>query len=190
MSPRWGSTPRRTDWLAVSRNLTWLVAQSAGTCWRCSSFADFSTLKMEAIRSSETSVNVRSTQRHIPDYILHSDLCENLKSYMQHNVCITIWCTLHFKKLFNIISGAFIGPKSIWNIYLLVDMFVTWGYASHTHIQIIMSNTGKETQNTGCKKLLYTITFRRREGRSRRQFVGDPPAVRVSATCSQCDFIA
>jgi hypothetical protein len=28
---------------------------------------DFSTLKMEAIRSSETSVNARSTQRHIPE---------------------------------------------------------------------------------------------------------------------------
>jgi hypothetical protein len=29
--------------------------------------ADFSTLKMEAIRSSETSVNARSTQGHIPE---------------------------------------------------------------------------------------------------------------------------
>jgi hypothetical protein len=37
-----------------------------------SSLADFSTLKMEAIRSSETSLNARSTQRHIPeDDILH-----------------------------------------------------------------------------------------------------------------------
>jgi hypothetical protein len=32
-----------------------------------SPLADFSTLKMEAIRSSETSVNARSTQRHIPE---------------------------------------------------------------------------------------------------------------------------
>jgi hypothetical protein len=32
-----------------------------------STLADFSTLKMEAIRSSETSVNPRSTQRHIPE---------------------------------------------------------------------------------------------------------------------------
>jgi hypothetical protein len=37
-----------------------------------SSLADFSTLKMEAIRSSETSVHTRSTRRHIPeDGILH-----------------------------------------------------------------------------------------------------------------------
>jgi hypothetical protein len=32
-----------------------------------SSLADFSTLKMEAIRSSETSVHTRSTRRHIPE---------------------------------------------------------------------------------------------------------------------------
>jgi hypothetical protein len=37
-----------------------------------SSLADFSTLKMEAIRSSETSVHTRSTRRHIPeDDIFH-----------------------------------------------------------------------------------------------------------------------
>jgi hypothetical protein len=49
-----------------------------------SSLADFSTLKMEAIRSSETSVHTRSTRRHIPeDGILHSHNRENLKSYIQ-----------------------------------------------------------------------------------------------------------
>jgi hypothetical protein len=37
-----------------------------------SSLTDFFTLKMEAIRSSETSVHTRSTRRHIPeDGILH-----------------------------------------------------------------------------------------------------------------------
>jgi hypothetical protein len=47
-----------------------------------SSLADFSTLKTEAIRFSETSVHTRSTQRHIPeDGILHSNRCKNLKSY-------------------------------------------------------------------------------------------------------------
>jgi hypothetical protein len=52
-----------------------------------SSLADFSTLKMEAIRSSETSVNARSTQRHIPeDGILHSHRCGSLKSYNTHKV--------------------------------------------------------------------------------------------------------
>jgi hypothetical protein len=51
------------------------------------SFADFSTLKMEAIRSSEMSVYTRSTQRHIPeDGILHSHRCENLKSYKYYVV--------------------------------------------------------------------------------------------------------
>jgi hypothetical protein len=43
-----------------------------------SSLADFSTMKMEAIRSSETSVNARSTRGHIPeDGILHSHHREN-----------------------------------------------------------------------------------------------------------------
>jgi hypothetical protein len=46
-----------------------------------SSLADFSTLKMEVIRPSETSVRTRSTRRHIAeDSILHSHRCENLKS--------------------------------------------------------------------------------------------------------------
>jgi hypothetical protein len=47
-----------------------------------SSLADFSTLKMEAIRSSETSVYTRSTRHYIPeDGILHSHRREILKSY-------------------------------------------------------------------------------------------------------------
>jgi hypothetical protein len=41
-----------------------------------SSFVDFSILKMEAIRSSETLVHTRSTQRHITeDGILDKILC-------------------------------------------------------------------------------------------------------------------
>jgi hypothetical protein len=41
------------------------------------------TLKMEAIRSSETLFHTRSTRRHIPeDGILHSHHRENIKSYI------------------------------------------------------------------------------------------------------------
>jgi hypothetical protein len=49
--------------------------------------ADFSILKMEAIRSSETSVqSTISTRRHTPeDGILHSHRRENLKSYKQRS---------------------------------------------------------------------------------------------------------
>jgi hypothetical protein len=48
----------------------------------CSLLADFSTLKKDAIRSSEMSVHTSSTRRHIPeDGILHSHRRENLKSY-------------------------------------------------------------------------------------------------------------
>jgi hypothetical protein len=44
-------------------------------------------LKMEAISSSETSDDARSTQRHIAeDDILHSHRCESLKSYVQTEV--------------------------------------------------------------------------------------------------------
>jgi hypothetical protein len=52
-------------------------------CFGGSSLVDFSTLKMEAIRSSETSVqSTTSTRRHTPEGgILHSHRRENLKSY-------------------------------------------------------------------------------------------------------------
>jgi hypothetical protein len=47
-------------------------------------YTDFSTLKMEAIRPSETSVqSTTSTRRHTPeDGILHSHRRENLRSYL------------------------------------------------------------------------------------------------------------
>jgi hypothetical protein len=52
-----------------------------------SSLADFSTLKMDAKCSSETSVHTRSTQRHIPENgILHSHRRENLKSYKYQDI--------------------------------------------------------------------------------------------------------
>jgi hypothetical protein len=48
-----------------------------------SPLSDFSTLKTEAIRSSETSDHTISKRRHIPeDDILHSHRRENLKSYI------------------------------------------------------------------------------------------------------------
>jgi hypothetical protein len=51
-----------------------------------SSLADFSTLKMETIRSSETSVHTRAARRHIrKDGILYSHRRENLRSYKVHS---------------------------------------------------------------------------------------------------------
>jgi hypothetical protein len=52
---------------SASEEPAWQQPAHAG-----SSLADFPTLKMEAIGSSETSVPTRSTRRHIPgDGILH-----------------------------------------------------------------------------------------------------------------------
>jgi hypothetical protein len=56
------------------KNLREQVAAAADAA---SSLADFSTLKMEVIRSSETSAHTRSTPCSIPeDGILHSHCCE------------------------------------------------------------------------------------------------------------------
>jgi hypothetical protein len=69
MSPRWGSTPRLTDRLTIGHNVT-LADYFA--CWFLAELIS-STLKMEAICSSETSVDTqRTAQRNIPDDILHN----------------------------------------------------------------------------------------------------------------------
>jgi hypothetical protein len=62
----------------MSSSGVWQLPAHAG-----SSHADFYTLKMEAIRTSETSVHSpTTTRRHTPeDDILHSHRHENLKSY-------------------------------------------------------------------------------------------------------------
>jgi hypothetical protein len=67
----------------------WDVALcSSGVGHKGSSLTDFSTLKMEVIRSSETAVHARSTWRHIPeDGILHSTIMFSL--CMQLN--FTVW---------------------------------------------------------------------------------------------------
>jgi hypothetical protein len=52
---------------------------------------------MEAIRSSETSVNTISTRRHIPeDDFLHSHRRENLKSYSVYFISRKWILQLHF----------------------------------------------------------------------------------------------
>jgi hypothetical protein len=63
--------------------------QTAATCSHWFLARWFSTLMMEAIRSSETSVHTGSTRRHIPeDGFLHSHRRENLKSYNWITVCM------------------------------------------------------------------------------------------------------
>jgi hypothetical protein len=48
-----------------------------------SSLADFSTLKMEVIRCSETSVHTRSTRRHIPE--------DSFLQLFYQNPSVTLW---------------------------------------------------------------------------------------------------
>jgi hypothetical protein len=57
--------------------------QASGTCWLAALLNYSTTLKMEAIRSSETSgTTQRTTRRHIPEEdTLQNHRCENLKSY-------------------------------------------------------------------------------------------------------------
>jgi hypothetical protein len=77
---------RRVDlmWTDVSEERIVSIFSLQPPAHAGSSLADFSTLKMETIRSSETSVHTRSTRRHIPeDGILHSHRCENLESYLR-----------------------------------------------------------------------------------------------------------
>jgi hypothetical protein len=63
-----------------------------------SSLTDFSTLKMEAIRYSETSVRTRSTWRNIPENgILHSHRHENLKSYII-TMLLLVTNSYHFQR--------------------------------------------------------------------------------------------
>jgi hypothetical protein len=69
-----------------------------------SSLAYFSTLKMEALCSSEVSAHTRSTRRHIPeDGILHSHRRENFKCYMME-ILFLCWerITPHFGRRNNI----------------------------------------------------------------------------------------
>jgi hypothetical protein len=53
-----------------------------------STLADFSTLKIEVIYSSETSVHIRSTLRHIPEYGIPHYVCHKIVHRLRSN---TVW---------------------------------------------------------------------------------------------------
>jgi hypothetical protein len=83
-----------------------------------------STLKMEAIRSSETSVNTTSTRRHIPeDSFLHSHRRENLKSY------IGVQCLPECERVNAEMSG-------LPHCFVLSRLSVNMGECLHNKLQV------------------------------------------------------
>jgi hypothetical protein len=84
----------------------------------------FSTLKMEAICSSETSVNTQQTTRHyIPeDATLHNNRCENLKSYMvKHDMLFrNVGCLVCFHPAITLVSCStyFFDPEDGDDMFL------------------------------------------------------------------------
>jgi hypothetical protein len=76
-------------WFPQSRSFSFKAVYSVAPAL-AGSLADFflsSTLKMEAIRSSQTSVNTSSTRRHIQkDGFLHIHRREKLRSYELNSV--------------------------------------------------------------------------------------------------------
>jgi hypothetical protein len=75
-----------------------------------------STLKMEAIYSSETSVpSQQSTRRHIPeDDTLHNHRCENLKSYITWSTGFLHWVFIGSASWFQKIKIAFFIMNYVW----------------------------------------------------------------------------
>jgi hypothetical protein len=88
--PKERCSPPSSGWKNCERGTSvtmWLQSANAG-----SSLEDFSTLNMEAICSSEMSVDTRSTRRYIPeDGIFHSHRCEYLKSYLFYYLLYVIF---------------------------------------------------------------------------------------------------
>jgi hypothetical protein len=86
MSPRRGSTPRQTDWLTVSRNVTLTLKADCSACHLLVSCSAYSlTMKMEATCSSETLVNFQRTGRRYileDNNTLHNQWYENLKPFI------------------------------------------------------------------------------------------------------------
>jgi hypothetical protein len=108
----------------------------AGGCRPGSSLPDFSTLKMEAICSSQTSLYTISTRRHIPENgILHSRLRENLKSYIV-SLCLRLPGDL-FYSCFPYIN--FTPPKraTCSAHHILLNFTIQWYLVTNTNCETL-----------------------------------------------------
>jgi hypothetical protein len=108
-----------------------------------SPLADFSTLKMEAIRSYETSVNARSTQRHIPKTTFF--IVTAVKAWDRTSSKLFNWCYYRFKRLprFFIRVGWKYNFSCVFQSVLLFSWnvwSVSWFYCSITSPPLYLCN--------------------------------------------------
>jgi hypothetical protein len=78
---------KHVRWLSVSFLNFWL----SSVCSHLLTLADISTLKMEAIRSSETSVHTRYSRLHIPKHGIQSNLSTGFYYLERVNLHILFW---------------------------------------------------------------------------------------------------
>jgi hypothetical protein len=93
---------------------------------------------MEAIRSSEVSIHIRSTRRHIPEAgILHSHRRENVKSYKlyfafadMHIIFLRLFICVYNKHLQLIFSSC----RDICQSYFLTEPLHTACYTTDIYV--------------------------------------------------------
>jgi hypothetical protein len=99
-----------------------------------SPLVDSSTLKMEAIRSSETSVNARSTQRHIPECDVHQGWCSSETSAAFHWITRPYMCQDGRAVTFSL--------QAVWQISSTSSNMAVW--ESSCSICCVVSTTGTD----------------------------------------------
>jgi hypothetical protein len=109
---------------------------------------DFSTLNMDVIRSSETSVDTKSTRRHVPeDGNLHSHRCESFKSY---TMLIMIVFTLTILARVHYISDKLVVAK----LAKVLSAALSVSRIFSVDGRIIADQSGRTVSGTNCLRSL------------------------------------